>query len=174
MLYEHGLKHGHAVWTWAWSISTVLVKHGRDVQSIWMLATLVVCWASSVVVSQSSSAVGANALFIHGWSVIPAGEPSVEVTTVTQVCLDTHVCWGHGAEVTYSQVRLGREHRWIVSSLSQQVRFDQSERLILSPRLIISEAIAPSPTSSGSRVDRMITRDWKHKNAKMDISNYEH
>ena len=115
-----------------------------------------------------------NALFIHGWSVIPAGEPSVEVTTVTQVCLDTHVCWGHGAEVTYSQVRLGREHRWIVSSLSQQVRFDQSERLILSPRLIISEAIAPSPTSSGSRVDRMITRDWKHKNAKMDISNYEH
>ena len=47
---------------------------------------------AAATISQSSSAVGANALFIHGWSVIPAGEPSVEVTTVTQVCLDTHVC----------------------------------------------------------------------------------
>ena len=79
-----------------------------------------------------------------------------------------------------------------VSSLHQQARFHQSERLILFPRLITSEAggtlgpirptrdrpvlihfgkprrqiyqyrasvIAPSPTSSGSRVDRMITRD---------------
>ena len=38
---------------------------------------------------------GVNALFIHGWSVIPAGEPLVEVTTVTQVCIDTQVCRGH-------------------------------------------------------------------------------
>ena len=47
---------------------------------------------AAATISQSSYAVGVIALFIHGWSVIPAGEPSVEVTTVTQVCIDTHVC----------------------------------------------------------------------------------